>query len=267
MSHGLVVRVSLSLLLIGLLLPLIGCGSGSSPPSTGAAATPVAPSSASGGGGYLGALAQGFQKGQETQTLAHLKQIGIAFQNYHATHNSFPVRTGEPTGKSRLSWRVEILPYIEEQTLYKEFKTDEDWDSPHNKKLLEKMPDLYRDPRFQTKESKPTTTHFQGFIGDGGVLGVPGGAALGLISNSNGASNTLLVVEAGNAVPWTKPEDLVHDPNKPVPPLGGPKGSPFFCAVFCDGTVRRIPSTADEKTLRYMIQWDNPTPFVMPGGK
>jgi hypothetical protein len=62
----------------------------------------------------------------------------------------------------------------------------------------------------------------------------------------------ILVVEAGESVPWTKPEELHYDPDKPLPPLGGlfPDG---FNAVFGDGTVRFIPKGTDEKALRGMI--------------
>ena len=84
------------------------------------------------------------------------------------------------------------------------------------------------------------------------------------ITSANGTSNTFLVVEAGDPVPWSKPDKLVYDPKKPLPPLGGPKPGPYFFAAFCDGHVQRIPATTDEKTLRCMINWTNSTPFKLP---
>src|SRR5206468_510550 len=76
-----------------------------------------------------------------------LKQIALAFHNYHATYNYFPAGIYDKDGKVGLSWRVQILPYIEQAPLYKEFKLDEPWDSDHNKALIAKMPKLYAPPK------------------------------------------------------------------------------------------------------------------------
>ncbi len=79
-----------------------------------------------------------------TQSQNNLKQIGLAMHNYHATNNMLPPHaTYDKNGKPLLSWRVFILPYIEQQDLYKQFHLDEPWDSEHNKKLLAKMPVIY----------------------------------------------------------------------------------------------------------------------------
>jgi prepilin-type processing-associated H-X9-DG protein len=243
-----------SLVLIGLVAILGGCSSSSPPPS------------AAGGDGSDPSS----EASRGREALNNLKRIGIAFHTYHDDNNVLPTHNGI-NGKSKLSWRVELLPYFgnkgqpsEEKKLYDQFKLNEAWDSPHNKKLLEKMPDVYRDPRFQTAAEKPTVTYFQGITGKGGVLGVAGGATLTMITNLNGCSNTFLVVEAGTAVPWTKPEDLVYEENKPLPPLGGPKPGPTFPALFCDGHVQYIPTKFPEQSLRGMMQFDNMIPFTLP---
>ncbi len=70
-----------------------------------------------------------------------LKQIGLAMHNYHDVNKHFPapVIMG-PDGKTPHSWRVAILPYLDQQELYKQYNLNEPWDSPHNKKLLKKSP-------------------------------------------------------------------------------------------------------------------------------
>jgi hypothetical protein len=252
-----------------------GCGGGqpSTPAAagTGPAATGTGPAatgstSAGGGGGYFGALANARAKAQELEAINNLKQLAIAFHNFHDTFGHFPTQTGDPELPSKLSWRVELLPFLEESALHQQFKRDEPWDSPHNKKVLDTMPmpKLYRDPRYQPKEEKTNLTYFQGVAGDGGILSQKGGATLGAITNANGTAQTLMIVEAGNACPWTKPDDYVHDQKKPLPPLGGPKPGEYFLAAFADGHVQRIPMKTDEKTLRCMLQWTNATPFVLP---
>src|SRR2546421_12689862 len=95
---------------------------------------------------------------------------------YHDTHKHFPpaaLRGKE--GKPLLSWRVLLLPYLEQDSLYKEFHLDEPWDSEHNKKLLARMPKLFAGP--DEKALAAHETHYQAFVGKGAVFegkkGVP----------------------------------------------------------------------------------------------
>jgi uncharacterized protein (TIGR03067 family) len=201
----------------------------------------------------------------EEELIRNLQQIALAFHIYHDGLLVFPA-TREDGSQDRFAgnWRLTLLPMIEQNALYNAYDNDQPWDGPHNKKLLAAMPDIYRDPRFQKKEDKPTTTYFRGFSGEGTIFGNPKGVSLGEITKANGLANTILIVEAGDAVPWLKPGELAYDPKKPVPPLGGPAHGDFY-AVFCDGHVRRIPAKTDEQTLRSMIQWTNKKPFVLPG--
>src|SRR5438045_1511259 len=70
----------------------------------------------------------------------NLKQIALAFHSFHDTYGGMPAAAiCDKAGKPLLSWRVAILPWIEEGALYKQFKLDEPWDSKHNKALLKKM--------------------------------------------------------------------------------------------------------------------------------
>ena len=78
----------------------------------------------------------------------NLHQIALAVINYTDSNNSTlpPAAICDKRGKPLLSWRVLILPYLEQDALFKEFKLDEPWDSEHNKKLLKKMPKVYAIP-------------------------------------------------------------------------------------------------------------------------
>jgi hypothetical protein len=214
-------------------------------------------------GNMLTAPLRAQQAATRIMAVNNLKQIAIAFHIYHDVNNVFPTEDPGP-GQPKMSWRVRILPFIEQDALYQQYRPGEPWDSPNNKKLLDKMPRLYLNPRFQKQEDRPSVTYYRGFVGTGGVLGVPGGASLTAITNANGSSNTFLVVEAGEPVPWTKPDELVHDPQKPLPPLGGPARGDFY-AAFCDGHVQMIPrKKVDDNTIRCMINWMNTIPFPLP---
>jgi hypothetical protein len=161
-------------------------------------------------------------------------------------------------GKPLLSWRVHLLPFLGEEQLYKQFKLDEPWDSPHNVKLLEKMPSVYQLPSRPTE--KPGLTYFQVFVNPPHVRYDPakcapfGGPKPPMMPASfpDGTSNTILVAEAAEAVPWTKPADIPYDPDGPLPRLGNPTPG-GFSVVLADGSVRFIKKTISEQTLRNAI--------------
>jgi len=120
------------------------------------------------------------------------EQIGLALHNYHDLNNRFPppAKLGKDD-KKLLSWRVAILPYIEQQELYNQFHLDEPWDSDHNKKLIEKMPEVFRSPGQKGEQGK---TVYLGADGKQSVFEGP--KPIGLRSIVDGSSNTILVVEA-----------------------------------------------------------------------
>jgi hypothetical protein len=151
--------------------------------------------------------------------------------------------------KALLSWRVALLPYLGEDNLYKQFKLDEPWDGPHNKKLLERMPKVYAAPGVKTRE--PYTTFYQVFVG-GGAIFEKHQAARFPASIPDGTSITILIVESGTAVPWTKPEDLHYAPDEPLPELGGLFPN-IFNAAFADGAVYALLKKADPDILRAAI--------------
>jgi hypothetical protein len=179
----------------------------------------------------------------------NLKQIALAMHNYHDTNGSrfpAPAITG-PNGKALLSWRVELLPFLEQANLYKQFRRDESWDSPHNRALLDKMPAVYA---FPGTDSQAGSTYYQVFVGPGAAFEKR--KRLRLADFTDGTSNTVLLIEAGAPVPWTKPEDLVYDPDQPLPELGGAlKGSMSF--ALADGSVHTLRPGFDKEELHKMI--------------
>jgi hypothetical protein len=193
----------------------------------------------------------------------NLKQLLTAMQAHHDHFMYFPPQAiRDKDGKPLLSWRVALLPYLgaENLCLYREFKLDEPWDSDHNKKLLAKRPKVYASVADDAKD--PAGTRYQVFVGPKtpfwhGFRGPLGPIALlrqgprwGDILD--GLSNTALIVEAAEPVPWTKPADVVIDPKKPLPKFGG-QFPGFFLLGTADGVVRRCRPDFDEKTMRLVI--------------
>lgn len=99
-----------------------------------------------------------------------------------------------PDGTTLLSWRVLLLPYIEECSLFKVFEMNELWDSPHNIKFLDKMPSKFALSR---KNRNPGETFYQVFTGPRTAFPDRPGAEWPLF---NDCADRLLVVEAVTGV-------------------------------------------------------------------
>src|SRR5438445_3414044 len=83
--------------------------------------------------------------------------MGIAMHQYVDTFKSLPAHASvDKDGKALLSWRVHILPFVEQDALYKEFHLDEPWDSAHNKELIARIPPIYRSPQSRAGAGKTT---------------------------------------------------------------------------------------------------------------
>src|SRR5262249_18311678 len=95
-------------------------------------------------------------RGDRTISANNLKQIGLAMPNYHDAFRNLPPAgidsVRDRDGKPILSWRVAILPFIEQEALYRQFDLTLPWDHPHNKKLIGRMPSIYLLPGAETKE-------------------------------------------------------------------------------------------------------------------
>ncbi len=184
----------------------------------------------------------------QKQSEKNLEQLGTAFFDYLNTFNRFPAAAIYKDGKPLLSWRVALLPYLNQEDLYGQFKLNEAWDSKHNLALLEKMPAIYTPVRGKTKQ--PHSTYYQAFTGPGTMFeGDKGRSPVKMVSST---SDTILVAEAGEAVPWTKPEDIPYDPRKNLPKLGGLFDEGFHI-LRADSSVVWVGRRFDAPTLRLAI--------------
>ena len=171
--------------------------------------------------------------------------------SYYDQHGRLPpAAVYGDDGTPLLSWRVLILPFIEQGELYRRFNLDEPWDSPHNIQLLPEMPHVFF-PFDGSSPPEPHTTFYQVFVGKGAAF--EGRVGLRLKEDfPDGTASTILIVEAGNAVPWTKPQDLIYGADLPLPELGGIFKDSFRVG-FGDGSVRTVPKEISEKSLRAAI--------------
>jgi hypothetical protein len=182
-----------------------------------------------------------------------MKQLMLALLNYESARKELPAHAiYSDDGKPLLSWRVAILPYIEEQDLYNQFHLDEPWDSEHNKQLIAKMPQVFFCPSSHLNPAEGKTTYVAPVGEDLLFDGTNTGARLRNITD--GTSNTLALVEVGDAaaVIWTKPDDLKYDPENPLAGLAGHHPG-IFNAARADGSVHAVSLNIDPDMLRALF--------------
>jgi uncharacterized membrane protein YhaH (DUF805 family) len=178
----------------------------------------------------LPAIQAAREAARRNMSMNNMKQISIGLLNYHDTKGTFPAAKSE--GGSQLSWRVHILPYLEEQALYEQFHLDEPWDSPHNKALIAKMPMVYEVPGAEFPSGE---TSYLAVTGPNTAFG-DGSSGMRFRDMVDGTSRTILFVEADQSVPWTKPDDYQFDPQNPVQGLGTRRLGGFL-AAFGDAHI------------------------------
>jgi hypothetical protein len=200
----------------------------------------------------------------------NLKQMALAAESYSFTmghyppvyyqepgpaNNFNPRGMGPPPGPGEkltgLSWRVAILPYIEQDNLYRQFHRDEPWDSPHNKTLLTQMPKVYAHPNADPAKTAAGLTYYRSFTGPGAIFDPTVPQGIRMFDITDGTSNTILVVEAAEPVEWTKPDDLPFGPGVPLPKLG--LTSSGFNVVMADASTRWIKQPISDRSLRAAI--------------
>ncbi|MEQ1830298.1 MAG: DUF1559 domain-containing protein, partial [Pirellula sp.] len=194
----------------------------------------------------------------QQNTMDRIKHISLGIHNYFSANQLLPPGKSprDANGKSLLSWRVHILPYVDEQELYNQFKLNEPWDSPHNKPLLQKVPKIFRSSDVNVSEISGIPSGFTTIVapvGNDTIFGQDKPVNFGHITD--GSSNTAWLVEVKPelAVPWTAPQDYVFDPANPANGLQvGEEGR--FIAGLADGSVMSLPVSMDAKNLHHLFQ-------------
>ena len=180
---------------------------------------------------------------------SRLRKIALAMHNYADVNRTFPVKESpqwfDEENQPYLSWRVHLLPFLDESTLHKQFRLDEPWDSPHNARLLKYMPSVY-----QSAPSDEELTRFVTAIGDHTLFQ---GNRRTFASVIDGTQNTILVLQgpAAEAQPWTKPTDLLVDMERPGRAWGrSPRG--IYC-VMADGRPLHLPGSIPDKLFSALL--------------
>lgn len=204
---------------------------------------------------FGGAINAATESSNRRERLDRFRQIASGMTNYEDTIKCFPPAViRDKGGKPLLSWRVDILPWIGQEDLYNKFHLNEAWDSPHNRALIEKMPDVYMDlgaKAAQTNHEGKTTVQVP--VGPQTIFDKKEGTRFSEIKDGTSRTILLVEVEPSKAVVWTKPDDWEVDLKQPRKGLErADRGS--FAAAFADGHCETIDlSKIDDTKLRSFL--------------
>lgn len=223
----------------------------------------------------LPAVQSAREAARRMQCSNNLKQIALAMHNYYDAHQCLPAGyIADADGKPMHSWRVALLPYLEQQGLYEAYNFDEPWDSPHNMQIASRMPAAYRCPSAPHQGPGSMLTNYvvilsktpEGNQSPASLFGENRWTQFGQVTD--GTSNTLLVAEVSEPVMWTQPDaDLQFDQMgfqiNGLMSIGSyhPGGANV---AFADGSVRFLSDSLDEDTLRLLIQPADGMPVMIP---
>lgn len=184
-----------------------------------------------------------YQAMQNAQAIAHGLFEYAKANKAALPHSTVCAKDGTPL----YSWRVAILPYVGEKKLYDRLKLDEAWDSPHNKPLLAVTPRVFRMPGVAAPRG---TTFFQVFAD---YVLVNRAENRFPASFSDGTSQTILLAEATDAVPWAKPGDIYLKVGpSPRKKLGQHYGNSSLIAL-ADGSVSLLTDRISDDALWSII--------------
>lgn len=186
---------------------------------------------------------------RRVQTMNNLKIIAMAIQGYEVDHGQFPWAAQGEEGKPPVSWRVRILPYLEQKTLYDQYHFDEAWDSEHNRTLQDLMPEVFKSVQ---AEAGTNRTNIAAIVGPGTMWPPEGDFHVRDIID--GTSNTIMLIESnGLDIPWMEPRDMsIDDFVKGINQPGGPQGSfrRGLIVALADGAVVTLSPETNSTDLR-----------------
>jgi len=218
----------------------------------------------------LPAVPSSREAARRMQCCNNMKQIALAFRSYHEERGHFPpVYTVDEDGKPLHSWRVLILPYIEQQELYDKIRLDEPWDSEYNQQFHEAVPDIFRcpsnphhkSPNHSPRESAPYIPSLGGStysVVYGAETPFTDSQPTSFKNMQDDASNVIILAERLIPVNWMNPlSDIAFETackGINVDAMGISSCHPGGVSVaFGDGSVRFISNTIDNETLRKML--------------
>jgi hypothetical protein len=157
------------------------------------------------------------------------------------------------------SWRVLVLPFLDQGTLYDRYNFREPWNGPHNRELEKYRAPFDVCPADDSAKRPPAATSYLAVVGPGTVWEGQDNAA---VLRPSGERRILLAEVAGSDVSWMEPKDLtVEEALRGINSPGGGgissshPGGANVILVDGRGEIRPefLPSDTTGETLRALL--------------
>lgn len=192
---------------------------------------------------------------KRSSSINNLRQITMALHNYEVQNGSFPpAYVTDANGKALYSWRVLILPYLEEDELYERFDKTKAWDDPANIDVSNAMVNVFRSPL--DEELAENAASYFGIVGRSTMF--PTGSGRKMAEIQDGTANTIMVLEVkGIEGSWAAPNDptltqfggraIMGENTGQLQPA---QASGATLVGFADGTVRQLDASAAARVVQ-----------------
>ncbi|MDX1968245.1 MAG: DUF1559 domain-containing protein [Planctomycetaceae bacterium] len=185
---------------------------------------------------------------RRSQCKNYLKQIGLALHNYHDTYGVFPpAYTVDANGGSLHSWRTLLLPYVDQEPLYRKIDLSKAWDDPANSEAQAAIMTCYACP--STTGERSQTTYLAVVTADSCLRP---SQSRKLAEITDGSTNTILVIEVrqDQAVHWMSPRDADEQILQNFGPDAKESHTGGRHVLLGDGAARFLSQNTPPETLQ-----------------
>ncbi len=171
------------------------------------------------------------ENSERIMLMNNLKQIGLSMHNFESANGSLPFQP-QPGQDESLSWRLRVLPYIDQAELFEQVDWTQPWDSAKNRGLIAKAPEIFgKDGQTNLRWIKSDIKTFADI--------------------TNGTSNTICFIYSPDSVPWTQNNDMTTF--EALAMFAALKPGETLMASMYDGSVRVISRDLDVTEFEKML--------------
>ena len=170
----------------------------------------------------------------------NLHEMGKGLQDYETQKSAMlPGATADAQGRILHSWQTMLLPYLEEEALYKKIKLSKPWNAPENDANFKFVVGAFINPSVEDDSKDAAGYGLSHYSGNARVMG--GTEPLKKADFQGGEARTIVAGEAaGNFKPWGKPGNW-RDPklgiNQSPDGFGGNRKGPTIFLKADGGTI------------------------------
>jgi uncharacterized protein YqgV (UPF0045/DUF77 family) len=189
-------------------------------------------------------IAPSVKRTEHSITMNRMKQVALAIHNFAAKERHLPPRCyTDAAGKPLHSWRVALLPYLEQRAMYDAIDLAEAWNSEENQQFTATVI-----PTYCSEATAKTTLRAPVYPGS---LWHGEGPPKRFVDVTDGTANTIVVIETPSqaAIEWANPEPWILSVDDPMSDVFGDRDS--VSVVMLDGSVRSLKKS--EMTNKKLI--------------